>query len=321
MKTLCQCSSAGFCPRHLKTKTEAEARQCQADWQHYHYLERKTDNLQPGFITPGNREPVACDLVIPYHPATFEWLEESVNSVLNQNLAQPIIHLIADGFPESDDPLRFKYNDLPNVRKYRNRSAVGPLVSTMRIFDNLETDFMLVQDSDDIALPDRCWYTVTCLEQTGREIFGASVQQFIDHKWTSEVVEKSYRNFPVLKSGMPDKRTPAGNIVHPSLGMRKATFEKLNGYADTVTAADTHLVRRADEMGCSFFISPEVVALRRLHSKSLSHGKRIGFGSSKLKSIHALFESHYRQVDAGANPASFGALDQHRNSDQIERTK
>ncbi|QDV49525.1 glycosyltransferase [Gimesia fumaroli] len=321
MKTLCQCKAAGLCPRHLKEKTPAEVRQCQSDWHHYHYCERKTDNLQPGHITTGKRDPVTCDVIIPYHPATFEWVEESVNSILNQNCARPIIHLIADGFPTSEDALRFKFNDAPNVRKWRNKTAVGPFISTMRIFDHLETDIMLVQDSDDIAMPDRCWYTVACLEQTGREIFGASVQQFIDHKWSCPLVERIYHKSPTLTSGNINEANPGGNVVHPTMGIRKSTFEKLNGYTEALTAADTHLIRRAHEMGCSFFISPDVVALRRLHSKSLSHGKRIGFGSSELKAIHVTFETHYRQIAAGAKPEGFGALNQHRNSDQIERVK
>lgn len=321
MKTLCQCTGPGHCPRHQKNKTSAEVSQCQTDWHHYHYLERKTDNLQPGHIATGKREPVTCDVIVPYHPATFEWVEESVNSILNQNCAEPIIHLIADGFPEADDALRFKFNDLPNVRKYRNRTAVGPFVSTMRVFDYLDTDYMLVQDSDDIALPERCWYTVSCLQETGRDIFGASVQQFVDHKFSNELVRSIYESYPCLKSGIINNRSSYGNVVHPSLGISKAAFEKLNGYFDTITAADTHLIRRAHDAGLSFFISDQVVSLRRLHSKSLSHGKRIGFGSDKLKSIHTLFASHYQQIAAGARPEDFGTLYKHRQSDQFERVK
>ena len=268
---------------------------------------------------PRKSSPFDCDVVIPYHPAAFEWVEQAVLSILNQNDAKPLIHLIADGFPISDDILRHKFNNMPNVRKYRNQNSVGPFVSTMRALKWFETDYIMPHDSDDYALPDRIRISLDQMRETGADLFGAAMTQFIDYRWSSELVERIYKKEPVIYSGIKNRRTPKGNAIHATLCIKKTAFEKLNGYFDSLTSADTHLVRRAGDAGMMLTTTDRVVALRRLHSQSLSHGKRSGIGSPELEKIHALYEEHYRQIEAGASPSLFGRLNLHRESSEFQR--
>jgi len=311
MKTLCQCKAPGFCPRHLCEKSQAEVRQCQTDWVHYHYQERKTDNLQPGG-SHVKRDPIRCDVIMPYHAGTLAYVEEAARSILNQNNAEVILHLVGDGISPEDGI------DMPGVRKYFTRKQVGPYAARMMVFDYLETDFILMADSDDIYHPNHCFYAVACLMDTGRDLFGASMEQFVDYRDGScDLLKETFRQFPIITSGRPEKSVPDGNIVHATLAITKTAFAALNGYYDSVVGADTHLVRRASEAGYKSFISDKVVAQRRLHRTSLTNCAKLGIRSTQRWKIRQDLEEHFKRIQSGEPVESFGRLDKWIKSDLL----
>lgn len=318
MKTLCQCKEAGFCKRHLCNKTGSEIKRCQTDWNHYHYQERKTDNLQPGYICTGKREAVKCDVIMPYHAGALPYVEEAIKSILNQTLNQPqnriVLHLIADGILPENDPIIGKYEFLPHVRTYYTKQAAGPYVACLQAFQYLESDYLAIMDGDDMALPHRLEYSIRKLEETGSDLFGGCMLQFVDYRNQDSNVLERWREIPVHKSV---KRKDGYTVVNCTMVIRRHVFEELNGFRDFYCGADIHFIQRAFDAGYKFHCSDEIVGSRRLMSSSISNNGDTGIGSDIRKEIHAQQQSDFQEIKNGAHPRKFGSLDQHRHSQTL----
>ncbi len=69
----------------------------------------------PNFMLP--EEGVTCDVVIPYHTPALPYVHAAIDSILNQQNARCIIHVIADAVDtEHDQRIRQMYKDAPNLR-------------------------------------------------------------------------------------------------------------------------------------------------------------------------------------------------------------
>jgi len=90
-----------------------------------------------------------CDVVIPFSERYLCWLPYCVESTLNQNGAEVIVHRVADGCDPS--PVQRIYGDLENVRIEHHIQNVGPYVSLNRIFERLETPFTRTKSENTCA--------------------------------------------------------------------------------------------------------------------------------------------------------------------------
>ena len=264
-------------------------------------------------IAPGPRPVHACDVVIPYHADNLRWLPASVESILNQNFARCIVHVIRDGFECKNDPAA-NYADLPNVRLYANDESIGPYRTLHRLWHRLETDYIAIQDSDDIALPNRIWLSIETLLREDADIVGGAMEQFLSHELAAEQKPDTQmfwrlQNAPYHRSGQNRwKLCPEGNVINGTMVMRKASFGRLGGFAPLKMSADMEWNTRSLRAGAKMVAVPDVVGLRRLHHTSLSHNKEYGAGSTRRNESHDYITKSYDRMTPGFNPREFGAL-------------
>jgi glycosyltransferase involved in cell wall biosynthesis len=270
-------------------------------------------------IVPGKRETVTCDVVIPFEDSSPDWLSGSVESILNQNYAQPIIHLVADG-QTNKSVIQHALHEFvhPNIRIYQSRTKLGPHRLTNCLFDFFETDFLCIQDSDDIATPNRIWRSVSVLQATKSDIFGAVMEQFIDYRHQSEGTQEQLRVFPYFVTGTKWHNIPDGSIIHGSMTLTCGFFEEINGYADLDATGDCELVSRAWAANANVYLSEQVVALRRLRSDSLSHGT----SQERLQEIDAQILAAIKSFpEDDFDPFEYGSLDTYRSALDIIKLK
>ncbi|HUT93880.1 MAG TPA: glycosyltransferase [Thermoguttaceae bacterium] len=269
----------------------------------------------PGLPGPGPRSIHACDVVIPYTEDNIRWLAQSVESILNQNYADCTIHLICDGPPILDDPAQRLCSRSSRVRWYRNKQNIGPYRSVHRVWDYLETDFVALQDSDDIALPNRIWYSVETIEKTGADMLSAVMEQFVSHEAPSDWVLEYLGKLPFHTPGRVSKFSPEGSVVNSTMICRREAFERMNGFLPLKCSADLEYPTRARRLGLKILNVPHVLALRRLHRTSLSNGDEWGPHTKQRKRTWAYIQTCCDQYDKpGVDYARFGSLSRDRKS-------
>ncbi len=258
--------------------------------------------------SPASSEPITCDVVIPYCQANLQWLSAAVDSILNQAGSKCVVHLITDGFDVKDDPALL-YKDHPQVRLYRNEKSIGPYRTLNRIFDRLETDYIAIQDSDDIALPHRIEHSIKTLQSKGGEIYGGAMRQFVSHEASDEKSLQRLKATPIHRSGHKKwKLCPEGNVINGTLVVCKDTYQRMNGFADLMGSADLEFATRAHRAGCKIITDDEVVGLRRLHSESLSHGPTHGDKTASRIAAHEKIAESYKSMVPGCDFRKFGSL-------------
>jgi hypothetical protein len=246
--------------------------------------------------------------VIPYCQTNLRWLGAAVESILNQTGVECVLHLIADGFERRDDPAR-KYATLPNVRLYQHAESIGPYRSTNRIADRLETDLLAIQDSDDIALPHRLRLSIDEMLGEKAEMWGGAMRQFASYESrTSRSINRVTRT-PLHRSGWhPWRISPDGALINGTRLLKVGCFRRLGGFASFRGSSDCEFTTRAIRSGVKICMSSAVVALRRIHGESLSHGDTYGVGSAARKKWHAQILESYKRMIPGFDPTQFGHL-------------
>lgn len=260
-------------------------------------------------LAPPASGPITCDVGIPYCRVNMRWLAASVESILNQVGASCIVHLIADGFDDPDDPAR-KFADLPNVKWYTNTESIGPYRSVNRIADRLETPYLAIQDSDDLAFPHRIALSVEQLRQHGAEMFGAAMRQFTSYESRDRASEEYVRHQPLHRSGRYRwDVSPDGVVINGTRVLTVDLFRRMNGFAPLAMSADCEFTTRCLRAGVPVVLSEEIVALRRVHGQSLSRGRANGIGSRTRDLCHQQMKASYDLMKPGFDPCRFGGMD------------
>jgi hypothetical protein len=260
-------------------------------------------------------QPVRCDVVIPYHAGDVRWLPVSVDSILNQQGAEVIVHLINDGVDEDDDLGRL-FDHLDCVRRYRNEpGGIGPYVSTNRIFRHLETEYLAVQDADDIALPDRIRRSVLALETAPADVFAAGMEQFLDFEDRgNKPLEARLAGAPVLISGGKSTSNPHGFVVNGTMVIRRSTYKTVGGFPNWKCTGDVEFCERAIRLGARPVFSSAIVARRRLRDESLSNCEQYNIQSAARRRFRS--ECRRRLTDYAQpkiDPRLFGGLHLEQN--------
>lgn len=250
-----------------------------------------------------------CDVVIPYCLKNLQWLPAAIDSILNQAGVNCLVHLIADGFDIPQEALQ--YETLKQVRLYRNKQTIGPYRTMNRIFDRLESEFIAVQDSDDIAMPHRITYSLEKL-QNG-DVYGGAMRQFTSYETRDPESDRRLERVPIHTSGHKKWRLcPEGNVINGTLVMRKEAYERLNGFADLMGSGDLEWATRSHRSGLRVITDDEVVGLRRLHNQSLSHGPTHGDKTESRKQAHQMITEFYEIMQPGCDFRQFGNLNGER---------
>jgi len=255
-----------------------------------------------------------ADVVIPYNGPNYEYLADSIKSVLNQNFVGVLVHLINDGMA-GPDPVGEEFNRLDNVLLYRNIDGpVGPYVSLNRVFDHLKYDHFANQDSDDLSTPMRLYKSFEVMAR-GFDIVGGAMEQFTTYSDKNPRMRKALSAKPYHYSGIKRFGSPSGNIVNSTALISKSIYEKTNGMAPWVAGADSEYYERAIRSGARAAAIDEILAHRRLHGPSLSNDQvTTGHGSEMRDEIKRKLKA--AQVGNGFNH-DIGGLARHRNDKEL----
>jgi glycosyltransferase involved in cell wall biosynthesis len=264
-------------------------------------------------VPAGDRPVYDCDVIIPYYRGV-RWLGQTIEATLAQNFVNCHIHLINDDSPEDDTQIRRAFRAYPNLHWYRNLANVGPYRSYHQVWTRLRSEFFAVQDADDVPLPNRLWRAIHALETTGAEIYGAAMEQMLspdvprNDEWNRNYV----RQIPFHTSGNRGTFSPLGNVTNGTMVCRRKTFERLNGFAGIATCScDLEFITRAHYAGCRFYYDTAVIAVRRVHHRSLSRGGDYRMGTAARAESLAEWGRRYELYRAAASDfdyAAFGTL-------------
>lgn len=261
-------------------------------------------------------EPVECDVVLPFH-GHLHYLRQSMPSVLEQEGAEAVVHLIDDGTPGGAEEVLRYWGSHPRVRTYRNTRNLGQFLSFNNVVPYLETRLVAVQDADDISRPRRCHRSGNLLRLADAEVFGGWTRQFYDRpddESPSGCTPAGRRREDFGRSAVP--RPGVGFFLqNPTAMLRVGTFESLRGFSDygdlhfNKCGLDTEFYARAYYAGVRFAISREVVVDYRLHPESAVNNAQTGWGSpARLWSETENHRRFYVFQQGPFDPRVFGAL-------------
>jgi hypothetical protein len=232
---------------------------------------------------------IECDVVLPFH-GHLDYLQEALQSLLEQEGAELVIHLVDDASPQNTESVLRYWGTHPQVRTYRNERNLGQFVSFNNVFPYLETGLVAVQDADDISLPHRIHRSGNALRLADADIFGGRTRLF-GKEWAKPVPGVARRMLDRLHLGERYRfsRFPAGEqgdfLVNPTAVMRVCAFEMLGGFTDfgelyrNRCALDTEFYLRAYYSGIRFAISRDVLVRYRSHPDSATQNPLTGLGT------------------------------------------
>ncbi|MEO2027448.1 MAG: glycosyltransferase, partial [Fuerstiella sp.] len=212
-------------------------------------------------------EPIAVDVVIPFCVADREFVAECVWAILGQRFVEPVVHVIADGAPWPDLPT------VDNLIRYETRGGWGPYRITNAVFPHFRSEWMAIQDADDISHPDRLWRQIQMLRHFDAEMISSATQNFLDAgSQDDETLQRRLQSEPIVRPGTVYESVPLGRLVNSTRTMPRDLFRRLNGFGDQFCTGDFQFDNRARFVGIPIIDDQTVLAARRLHSSSLTGG-------------------------------------------------
>jgi hypothetical protein len=261
------------------------------------------------------RQPVECDVVLPFH-GHLPYVRQALESILEQDSAEAIVHLIDDATPAGADELLRYWGSHSRVRTYRNTRNIGQFHSFNNVFPYFETGLVAVQDGDDISRPDRLHRSGNLLRLADADIFGGRSQVFGDVPAERDGRrDPRRRRGPLFAWSIYPYRGAGFFMENPTAMFRVAAFEAVRGFADygdldcNKCGLDTEFYARAFYGGARFAISRRVVVDYRLHGDSAVRNGRTGFGSEPRLWSETENQRRFHMFQRGPfDPRILGAL-------------
>ncbi len=259
-------------------------------------------------------EPVESDVVLPFH-GSLHFLRQSVPSLIEQQGAEAVIHLIDDGTPGgADDALRY-WGSHPRVRTYRNARNIGQFLSFNNVAPHFETRLVAIQDADDVSHPHRLRVSGNLLRLADAEIFAGGLHRFHDQPEPEETGGTTGPRWDGYWGSNVPRPGVGFFLLNTTVTMRTATFDMLRGFSDygdldcNKCGLDTEFYARAYYAGARFAISKEVVADYRVHAASATNNCVTGWNAPARLRSEAENVRRFADFQRGAfDPRVFGAL-------------
>lgn len=193
------------------------------------------------------------------------YLEESVESILNQSFRDFEFLIVDDNSEDSSFPIIERYSNLDKrVKVFRNKENIGLTKSLNFLLDKAQGDYIARMDSDDVSLPDRILKQHNFLERH-KDIFLVGTGAF-------NINEKGIilsQSEPLTTSSKVSKRLPIGNcIYHPSIMFRN---KKLRYREKFMFSQDYDLYLNLLSLGEKIANVNEPLLKYRINSKSISN--------------------------------------------------
>lgn len=270
----------------------------------------------------------SIDVVIPYNETDRHLVHEALVSILEQENCTPIIHMVADNceqlFLSTPEPINsIPTPILPTHQEVAANSTIihystpgiGPYHIVNKLVPSFQTNYIAIQDADDISYPTRLSHQLNILQDYVMTS-GTMRQRAIEgYDGTRHIME------PLLYSGEKLVAAPMGRFVNSVRAMRKDFFIDQNGFADYPCSGDFQFDNRClfQKPQPKMFFDPTILGVRRLRPNSLSNGGTYKFdtdGRNRIAWRIMLAIQTMRAHPTLAQSRELGYLDKDIGSDQ-----
>ena len=209
---------------------------------------------------PKDRPKVA--MVVPFHAGDRLFVTECLEACKAQEHVEVEIHTIADGCDWPRTPR--------GVIRHETSGGWGPYRIANHVFRFIDAEFFAIQDADDIPYQWRLWRQVQLLRMNNAEMVSSGMQNFAgdEHEGSIRKVQRQ----PVMIPGERFHSCQMGRCMNSVRTMRRELFQAMNGFADIHCSADFDFDNRCRFAGVAIVDDTAIVARRRVHGQSLSHG-------------------------------------------------
>ena len=229
-------------------------------------------------------------LMSVYYKEKPEWLDISIQSMLNQTIKTNDFVLVEDGpLTKELDEIVNKYTinnpNLFNVVKLKENVGLG---SALKIgIENCKNELIARMDSDDIAVPERCQKQIEkFIKNDELAICGSNIIEFIDDIQNQQAYRKLPETDTDIKKYMK-RRNPLG---HPSVMFKKSKVLEAGNYRTYYLCEDYDMWVRMAQKNAKFYNIQEPLVYMRI---SEDFYKRRG-GFKYLKSMLKFKNEQYR---------------------------
>lgn len=209
----------------------------------------------------------------------WEFLTESINSILNQSFSNFEFIIINDGSNKITKKILLNYKKKDERIILINQKNMGLTLSLNKALKMCNSEFIARQDSDDISYKERFMEQIKLFNSNKKIILCGSFADVINDK--NQII-KSIRNLPLENLDIKKKLLHQNTFIHSSTMYKLSAINKIGGYNNKFKyAQDYECWCRMSSEGDFANIPKKLIALR-IHSESISAKK------SKEQNYYAL---------------------------------
>lgn len=216
-----------------------------------------------------------------------EWLDLSINSILNQSYENFEFIIICDN-PENQDlkNILLKYQKIDNrIKLFFNIKNMGLISSLNRALMESTGEYIARMDADDYSYEDRLFKQVTYFRANPEVDFIMNCANFIDEN--GKVLDKKKSLFTNNLEGI----LRYGNIsIHPTWMFKKRILDKTKKYLEIPFAEDYDFLCRCILNGYKVKIVNEYVLDYRVRENGITRSKRY-----RQEISHQMVMSEYKK--------------------------
>jgi glycosyltransferase involved in cell wall biosynthesis len=219
-------------------------------------------------------QPLVSVICLCYNHARF--LKEALDSVLNQTYPNLEILVVDDLSTDNSREIIEEYvQRFPQIKYLPNEKNLGNCAAFNRAYRLSKGQYLIDFATDDVLLPNRIEEQVAAFEKLD-ESYGIL---FTDAEFIDDYGNHLHNFYQHDKNGNLAEPVPDGDvfadviarhyICSPTMIMRRAVFDKLNGYDETLAYEDFDLwVRSAPDF--KYFFLDKILTKRRIHAAQMS---------------------------------------------------
>ena len=203
-------------------------------------------------------------LMSVYNKENYKWLDESINSIMNQTIMTDDFVIVKDGkltkeLNEVISEYCKKYPDIFHIIELKENMGLGLALATG--LKECKNELVARMESDDISIAQRCEKQLNQFKQNPElDIVGSNIAEFIDNINNIQ----AYRILPQRDEEIKKfarRRNPFG---HPSIMFRKSKVIEAGNYRDYYLCEDYDLWTRMIQKGAKCYNFQEILVFMRI---------------------------------------------------------
>lgn len=211
-------------------------------------------------------------IVLPIYNEKISWIEESINSILNQTYKNIELLLILDN-PKNTDLVNFltKFEKKRNVILIINKKNLGIVESLNKGIQLASGDFIARMDADDIAFSDRLQRELAFLKKHNLDIVTSTVED-IDQNGNF-IISREQKD---LVGAIFEKEIMFRYLgAHPTWFGKKEAFRITGGYRPVTHAEDLDFLLRGLEAGMNIGLLGKPTLSYRIRTASITQSNQL----------------------------------------------